>query len=158
MDQHLQTISDLKKGMSKQHHDLSRYKECILGKDDKIQQLEEHCDQLLAKVNITREELDARSTKVSKLEEKCRSYKEFLNNAIAEQQELYKATKAKCEGTITMLHAEDTKRKALQETERKHAELTREKLNELVRSTVSEYKQKERECEYFSDNSCVLGD
>lgn len=146
VNQHLQTISDLKKGMNKQRNDLSRYKDCILGKDNKIKQLEGHCNQLLAQVDSTRQELDARSTKVSKLEEKCRSYKEFLNNAIDEQQQLYTATKAKCDGAITKMQAEERKRIALQETEHKKAEETREKLNQLVQSTVMEYSQKEREC------------
>ncbi|KAJ4418071.1 hypothetical protein N0V82_005825 [Gnomoniopsis sp. IMI 355080] len=145
VDQHLQTISDLKKGMSKQRNDLSRYKDCILGKDDKIQQLEEHCNQLIAQVDSTQQELDARSTKVSKLEEKCRSYKDFLNNAVIEQQALYKATKAKCDGAVTKIQAEERRRIALQEQECKKAEKAREKLDQLVQSTVSEYKQKERE-------------
>lgn len=159
VDKHLQTISDLKKGMSKQRHDLSHYKECISGKDHKIQQLEKHCSQLLAQVDNTQHELDARSSKVSKLEEKCRSYKDFLNNAIKEQQKLYKATKAKCDGAVTKMQAEERKRIALQEQESKKAEEVREKLQQLVQSTVSEYKQKERDCKYdpeFAVHACQL--
>lgn len=146
VDQHLQTIADLKKGMSKQRQDLSRYKQCITGKNNKIQNLEEHCDDLKAQVETTHQELDARSTKVSKLEEKCRSYKDFLNKAIAEQQELYKATKAKCEGTLAQMKAEERNREALREQERKQSEAVRERLKQLVQSTVTEYKQKERDC------------
>lgn len=153
VDQHLQTIADLKKGMSKQRQDLSRYKQCISGKDNKIQNLEEHCGDLKAQVETTRQELGARSTKISKLEEKCRSYKDFLNKAIAEQQELYKATKAKCDGTLDRMKAEERKRDALQEHERKQAEVTRERLNQLVQSTVIEYKQKERDCKYYPNFS-----
>ncbi|KAJ4393696.1 hypothetical protein N0V93_002911 [Gnomoniopsis smithogilvyi] len=145
VDQHLQTFSDLKKGMNKQRNDLSRYKECILGKDNKIQQLEQHCENLVAQLDITRQELDARSSKVSRLEEKCRSYRTFLNNAITEQQELYKATKAKCDGAITKIHEEERKRLVLQEQERKKVEDTRDKMNQLVQLTVNEYRQKERE-------------
>lgn len=146
VDQHLQTIADLKKGMSKQRNDMARYKERIVGKDDKIQQLEQNREHLLAQADTTNREFEARSTKISKLEEKCRSYKDFLNTAIAEQQDLYKATKAKCDGTIAQMRAEESKRNILQERERKHAEVTREKLSQLVQSTVTEYKQKEREC------------
>lgn len=146
VDQHLQTIADLKKGMSKQQQDLSRYKQRITGKDNKIQNLQEHCGDLKAQVETARQELDARSTKVSKLEEKCRSYKDFLNRAIAEQQELYKATKLKCDGTLAQMRTEERRRNALQEQERKQAEVTRERLNQLVQSTLTEYKQKERDC------------
>lgn len=151
VDQHLQTIADLKKGMGKQRQDLSRYKQCINGKDNKIQNLEEHCSELKAQVETTQQELDARSTRVSKLEDKCRSYKDFLNKAIEEQQELYKATKAKCEGTLTQMKAEERKRDALREQERKQAETIRERLDQLVQSTVTEYKQKEQDCKFYQN-------
>lgn len=153
VDQHLQTISDLKNRMNKQRQDLIHYKERITGKDAKIQELEGRCNHLSAKVDTTQQQLVTRSTKVSKLEEKCRSYKEFLNSAIAEQQELYKATKAKCDGAVAQIKSEERKRNALQERERKQAEATRETLNQLVHSTVTECKQKERDCKYCQESS-----
>lgn len=153
VDQHLQTIADLKECMSKQRQDLTHFKERITEKDDKIQELEGKCDRLSAKIDTTHQELDARSAKVSKLEEKCRSYKEFLNSAIAEQQELYKATKVKCDGALAQMKSEERKRNALQDHDRKQAEVARERLNQLVQSTVTECKQKERDCKYCKENS-----
>lgn len=65
----------------------------------------------------------------------------------AEQQKLYKATRAKCDQAVALIQTEEKKRNSLLDIERKNAEDVREKLMESVKSTVSEYKQKERECE-----------
>lgn len=148
VNEHLATIYNLKLGLEKQKGKIFSYKEQVQGKDNELHQLEGERGQLLAEVQAKDQDLQKTSSKISKLEEKCAKYKEYLNSAIAEQQELYKATKAKCDGAVSQMQAEENKRKALQEHERKHAEAAREKLNQLVKSTVTEYRQKERECEF----------
>lgn len=146
VDQHLATICKLKQKLKQQKGKMSTYKEEVEDKNAEVQQLEGERGQLLAEVQAKDEELQKTSGKISKLEDKCRQYKEYLNSAIAEQQELYKATKAKCDGAVAQMKAEESKRKGIQERELKRAETIREELSQLVKSTVSEYKHKEREC------------
>lgn len=146
VNEDVETIYDLKRKLQMQLDKVSGYKEKIQGKDVELQLLEGERGQLLSVVQDKDQELQKTSAKTSKLSEKCNQYKQYLNSAIAEQQELYKATKAKCDGAVAQMRVEEDKRKALQERERKHAETTRESLKQLVKSTVTEYKQKEREC------------
>lgn len=145
MDKQFQTITDLKYIVKQQRDEMSWYKNQTQSKESVIQQLEENKDQLAVKLQKTEQELQERSTKYSKLEEKCRGYKEYLNKAIVEQQDLYKATKAKCDGAISLMQAEESKRKILQERERKHAEAAREHLNQVVKTTIAAHKQQNGE-------------
>lgn len=146
MDQQIHgIIADLKQKLKQQEFETSRYKKSTRFKDSKIKKLEEDHEQLVETLESSKRELQERTAKFSKLDEKCRKYKEYLNSAIAEQQELYKTTKAKCDGAITQMKDEESNRQVLQERERKNAEATRERLSQLVRTTVAEQKQKENE-------------
>ncbi|CAN8098451.1 unnamed protein product [Discula destructiva] len=145
VNEHLTTIECLQSELKQQQNKISYYRKHDKETDDKLHELEgEHC-QLLAEVQAKDKELQRTSSKISKLEEKCHQYKEYLNSAIAEQQKLYKATKAKCDGAVAQIKDEEKKRNALQEAERKNVEAAREKLNQLVNQTVNEYKHRERE-------------
>lgn len=146
-DKHLATIDDLKHRLKQQKGKMSSYKEQVQEKDGELQQLEGERGQLLAEVQAKDVELEKTSSRISKLEGKCAQYKDYLNSAIAEQQALYKASKAKCDGAVAEMRVEENKRRVLQEREHKHVEDVREKLSQLVKSTVTEYKEKERECE-----------
>lgn len=146
MDQQIHgIISDLKSKLKKQEAETSRHQKHNRSKDSKIQRLEEDHERLVSMLHASDSELQERAAKFSKLDEKCRKYKEYLNSAISEQQELYKATKAKCDGAIAQMRAEESKRQLSQEQERKKAESARERLNQLVKTTISEYKKKESE-------------
>lgn len=138
-------IANLKCKLKRQETDAARYKERTRDKDGVIRKLEKDHDQLVATLQATEKNLQERSAKFSKLDEKCRTYKEHLNSAIAEQQELYRATKAKCDGAITQMRDEESKRKHLQERERKQAEAARERLNQLIKNTIAEHAHKERQ-------------
>lgn len=146
MDQQFQgVIAKLKRKLKRQETDMARCKEQTRDKDGIIRKLEKEHKQLVATLQATEKDLQERSARFSKLDEKCRTYKEHLNSAIAEQQELYKATKAKCDGAITQMRDEEGRRKHLQERERKQAEAARERLHQLVKNTIAEHAQKERE-------------
>lgn len=146
MDQQIHgIIADLKRKLEKQETETSRYKKHTRSKDSKIQKLEEDHERLVGMLQASEKQLQERTAKFSKLDEKCRKYKEYLNSAISEQQELYKATKAKCDGAIAQMRAEESQRQVSQERERKNAESAREHLNQIVKTTVTERKQKECE-------------
>lgn len=141
MDKQFQIITDLKYTVKQQRDEVAWYRDQTQDKDSVIQDLKEGKDHLALKLQETEQELQERSTKYSRLEEKCRGYKDYLNKAIAEQQELYKATKAKCDGAIIQMQAEESKRKILQERERKNAEAAHEHLNQVVKTTIAAHKQ-----------------
>ena len=115
-----------------------------------IEELQKRQGVLQEQLDTANQELANRSEKTSKLEDKCRQYREHLNSAITEQQDLYKATSAKCENAIKQMRQEEDKQKALNAQERRQADATHEHLSQIVKSTIAEYKSKERECELSS--------
>ncbi|KAK7737211.1 hypothetical protein SLS63_003002 [Diaporthe eres] len=140
-----QEISYLERNIRKQEQKLSNFERQSEGKTGRIQELEEDRVRLQEQLESANQHLEDRSTKLSELQKKCRTYKEHLNSATAEQQDLYKAAKAKCETAINQMREEEHKRKALDEQQRKDLQATRESLTQIVKSTVSEYSSKERE-------------
>lgn len=148
-NEYIRLINSLKSTIEQKQDQLSHYENNNKEKDRAIQRLEEGQVQLLGKLQQTKEELENRSSKLLKIEEKCRTYKEYLNSAVAEQQELYKATKSKCEGAINQMKEEEERRMALQERERVQIEAVREHLKQIVKTTVDEFKRKELECKYW---------
>ncbi|KUI69489.1 hypothetical protein VM1G_05222 [Cytospora mali] len=143
----------LERHVEKQQSKLSQYKKLAEGKTTAIQQLEESQAQLQEQLITANQQLADRSEKTSKLEEKCRQYKEYLNSAIAEQQGLYKAANAKCEDAIKQMREAENKQKAVSEQERRQAEAARERLSQIVKSTVAECKFKEQQ---FTDKIELL--
>ncbi|ROW06631.1 hypothetical protein VPNG_06702 [Cytospora leucostoma] len=94
----------LARHLEKQQSKLSRYKKQAEGGTNAIRQLEESHAQLQEELLAANQQLADRSEKTSKLEGKCRQYREYLNSAIAEQQSLYKAASAKqAEATLDRL-------------------------------------------------------
>lgn len=132
-----------------QQSKLSKYKKQTEGSINIIQKLEQSHAQLQGQLAAANQQLSERSEKTLRLEEKCRQYKGYLNSAIAEQQELYKAANTKCEIAITQMRDSERKHKAMSEQERKQVEATRERLTQMVKSTITEYKFKEKQCEFF---------
>lgn len=145
-----QDISYLEHNLQKQEEKLSNFQKEGEGKARRILELEDHRVRLEERLESANQQLEDRSTKVTELQKKCRTYKEHLNAATAEQQDLYKAAKAKCENAIKQMREEDHKRMALDEQQRKDLQATRERLTQMVKSTVSEYSLKERECRFWS--------
>lgn len=137
----------LERHLQKQEGTLSNFERQSEGKSMRIQELELDRGRLQEQVESVNQQLEDRSTRLSKLEEKCRTYKEHLNLATAEQQDLYTAAKAKCENAINQMREEERKRAVLGEQERKEVQATRERLTQIVKSTVTECSFKERECE-----------
>lgn len=150
--EHIKSIRSLERNIKKQQQKLAHYEADTLMKDTTIQGLEEERAQLLQQLEYSKSDLDGRSSKLSKLEEKCRTYKEYLNEAVAEQQKLYKATKEKCDGAISQMQAEEEKRMALQKHELEQAEAAREHLRQTVKATVDEFSHKEQECKCGTDS------
>lgn len=145
-----QDISYLEHNLQKQEEKLSNFQKEGEGKARRILELEDHRVRLEKRLESANQQLEDRSTKVTELQKKCRTYKEHLNAATAEQQDLYKAAKAKCENAIKQMREEEHKRMALDEQQRKDLQATRERLTQMVKSTVSEYSLKERECRFWS--------
>lgn len=145
-----QEISYLERNIRTQEQKLSNFERQNKGKSGRIQELEEDRARLQEQLESANQHLEDRSTKVSELQKKCRTYKEHLNSAIAEQQDLYKASKTKCETAIEQMREEEHKRKALDEQQRKDLQATSERLTQIVKSTVAEYSSKERECKFWS--------
>lgn len=148
-----QDISYLEHNIRKQQEEVSNFKRQSEGKSGRIQELEEDRIRLQERLESANQQLDDRSTKVSELQKKCRTYKDHLNSATAEQQDLYKAAKAKCETAIQQMREEEQKRKMLDEQHRKDLQATRERLTQVVKSTVAEYSSKERECKSCSSRN-----
>ncbi|KAG8169873.1 hypothetical protein KVR01_000618 [Diaporthe batatas] len=140
-----QDIAYLEHNLRKQAEKLSNFRKQSAGKSGRIQELEEDHSRLQEQLESANQQLEDRSNKLSELQKKCRTYKEHLNSATAEQQELYMASKAKCETAIQHMREEEHKRKMLDEQHRKDLQATRERLTEVVKSTVAEYSSKERE-------------
>lgn len=151
-----QDISYLEHNIRKQEEKLSNFKRQSEGKSGRIQELEEDRIRLQERLESANQQLEDRSTKLSELQKKCRTYKEHLNSATAEQQDLYKAAKAKCETAIQQMREEEQKRKMLDEQHRKDLQATRERLTQVVKSTVAEYSSKERECKSWSSRNVFL--
>lgn len=146
--EHINSIHSLKRRIKKQEQKLAHYEADTSMKTNTIQELESERAALLQQLEDSKGELDGRSSRLSKLEEKCRMYKEYLNEAVAEQQELYKATKDKCDGAVSQMKQEEEKRRALQKRELEQAEAARQHLRQVVKATVDEFSRKEHECEY----------
>lgn len=145
-----QEIFYLEGKMRDQQQRLSNFERQSEGKSGRIQELEEDRVRLQEQLESANQRLEDRCTKLSELQKKCRTYKEHLNSATEEQQDLYKAAKAKCETAIKQMREEEHKRKVLDEQQRKDLQATRERLTQVVKSTVAEYSSKERECKLWS--------
>lgn len=145
-----QEISYLKHKSRKQEKRLLNFERQNEGKSGRIQELEEERIRLQGRLESANQQLEDRCTKLSELQKKCRTYKEHLNSATEEQQDLYKAAKAKCENAIKQMREEEHKRRILDEQQRKDLQATRERLTQVVKSTVAEYSSKERECKLRS--------
>lgn len=145
-----QDISYLEHSLQKQGEKVSNFQKDGEGKARRILELEDHRARLQERLESATQQLEDRSTKVTELQKKCRTYREHLNAATAEQQDLYKAAKAKCENAIKQMREEESKRMALDEQQRKDLQATRDRLTQMVKSTVSEYSLKERECKCWS--------
>lgn len=143
---HLQKIDELEQELRQQKDETTRHEKKARAKDAVARQLKEERNQLHLKIVDKEKEGQVLSAKFAKLEEKSSGYKKFLNSAIAEQQELYKTAKLKCEEAVSKMQAEESQRNILQERERKQSEATREHLKQLVKSTVAEIKNKELQC------------
>lgn len=146
-NQLLQVIAQQEQKLKRHQDRASEYKKQTQCQGNRIHQLEEGHDQVLSQLQATKQELEERSAKFSKLENKCRTYKEYLNTAIVEQQTLYKASRDKCNGAIAQMQAEESKRQCLLERERKQAEAVRERLSQRVKTAIDEAKQKEEQFE-----------
>lgn len=146
MDEQIQgIIADLKQKLRQQEAETSHYKNRARSKESKLKTFEEDNGRLLDMLRDSEKVLEERKSKLLKLDGKCRKYKEFLNSAISEQQELFKANKTKCDDAIAQMRTEETERQRSQEQEWKRAESARERLAQLLKSTIAEFKQKEHE-------------
>lgn len=83
VNEHLSTIEDLGHQLKEQKHKLSRYREQVQGKDDKLGQLEGERELLLAEVQSKDQELQKTTAKIARLDGKCHQYKEYLNEAMS---------------------------------------------------------------------------
>lgn len=149
--QHIKSIHYLERRIMTQQDKLSQFEADAVAKSNAIQDLEEERAHLMEQLEASKAELDGRSSRLAKVEDKCRTYKEYLNEAVAEQQKLYRATKEKCDGAINQMKQEEEKRKALQKRELVQAEASREHLRQIVKSTVDEFAHKEHECKCNTD-------
>lgn len=144
--EHIKSIHSLKHRIQEQQDQLAHHEADSSKKTNKIQDLQKERLQLLQQLEVSKVELSSRSARLSKLEDKCRTYKEYLNEAVLEQQNLYKATRDKCDVAVSQMKAEEEKRKALQKRELEQAEAAREQLRQVVKSTIDEFSRKEHEC------------
>lgn len=148
-ERHTCDVHSLQDHVEKQKHTLSKYKKKTRDQDMEIQKMADEREHLQEHLKTVGNEMKDSSTRVVKLEEKCRVYKDHLNSAIAEHQGLYKQFNARCEEATKKMQIEEQKRQSLVEQERKQAEATRERLYQIVKSTVADCKRQERECEAF---------
>lgn len=149
--EHIKSIRSLERSIKKQQDKLVHFQADALQKDIVIQDLEKERAQLQKQLEESTTELNGRSSRLSKLEEKCRSYKEYLNEAVAEQQTLYKASKEKCDAAISKMYAEEEKRKALHKCELDQVNTSREHLRQVVKATIEEFSLKEQDCKCGND-------
>ncbi|RYP10615.1 hypothetical protein DL764_000585 [Monosporascus ibericus] len=79
----------------------------IESRDAEIDILVRENEELIIARQQMETDLSESSQRVATMEEKLRSYRECLNNAMQEQQQLYKRCKEKCKETITAIKAEE---------------------------------------------------
>ncbi|RYP01270.1 hypothetical protein DL763_000242 [Monosporascus cannonballus] len=107
-------------------------------RDAEIDTLERENEELLVARQQMETDLSESSQRVATMEEKLRSYRECLNNAMQEQQQLYKRCKEKCKETITEIKAEEKDQKEALEKALSSSESVRVSLQSKIASVVQE--------------------
>ncbi|RYP76459.1 hypothetical protein DL771_001693 [Monosporascus sp. 5C6A] len=110
----------------------------IESRDAEIDTLERENEELLIARQQMETDLSESSQRVATMEEKLRSYRECLNNAIQEQQQLYKRCKEKCKETITEIQAEGKDQKQALEKAIASSDSARISLQSEIASVVQE--------------------
>ncbi|RYP59012.1 hypothetical protein DL769_008721 [Monosporascus sp. CRB-8-3] len=110
----------------------------IESRDAEIDTLERENEELLIARQQMETDLSESSQRVATMEEKLRSYRECLNNAMQEQQLLYKRCKEKCKETITEIKAEEKDQKEALEKTLASSDSARISLQSKVASVIQE--------------------
>lgn len=106
--------------------------------------LEQDKQDLMDRVARTETTLREGSERLQKLDEKCRSYKDRLNAAVGEHQQLYSRSKKLCQDTIDQMRAEEQLQRSSNDLARQKAESLREHMLEKVRLVVAQSKEETR--------------
>jgi hypothetical protein len=131
--------------LRRKNEDQAQQIKCYLQRVDSqaraIDSLEEEKEELLVHVANTDGKLQRCSDRVQKLDEKCRSYRNRLNEAVEEQQQLYTRSKKACQDAIDQMRAQGQLQASSLELARQKAESLREQLLEKVRVAVAQSKE-----------------
>lgn len=111
-----------------------------------IESLEEEKEDLVGHVTNTEDKLQRCSDRIQKLDEKCRSYRNRLNAAVEEQQQLYTHSKKACQDAVDQMRAQEQLQATSMELARQKAEELREQIIEKVRVAVSQSKDENSSC------------
>ncbi|KAK1771807.1 hypothetical protein QBC33DRAFT_554970 [Phialemonium atrogriseum] len=106
--------------------------------------LEQDKQDLMDRVARTETKLREGSERLQKLDEKCRLYKDRLNAAVGEHQQLYSRSKKLCKDTIDQMRAEEQLQRSSNDLARQKAESLREHMLEKVRLVVAQSKAETR--------------
>ncbi|RYP47958.1 hypothetical protein DL768_006055 [Monosporascus sp. mg162] len=110
----------------------------IESRDAEIDTLVRENEELMVARQRMETDLSESSQRVATMEEKLRSYRERLNNAMQEQQQLYKRCKEKCKETIMEIKAEEKVQKEVLEKALASSDSARILLQSKVASAVQE--------------------
>ncbi|RYP18002.1 hypothetical protein DL767_009921 [Monosporascus sp. MG133] len=119
----------------------------IESRDAEIDTLVKENEELMIARQQMETHLSESSQRVAIMEEKLRSYRECLNNAMQEQQQLYKRCKEKCKETITEIKAEEKDQKEVLQKALASSDSARISLQSKVASVVQEARNQSEQLE-----------
>lgn len=158
LDNANEQIIHLEKDVAQKSHELENAQTRLLEQEKHIQEIEQHWsnvekkqtdafqnnESLSLQVEYLREELLKSQAGVNKTNEKCKAYKSKLNQAIAEQQQLYKRSKAYYDNMLHELEMEKRK-ESIKATEVDNALDTSQKKRKEMRKAFDEFQVLARE-------------
>ncbi|RYP89891.1 hypothetical protein DL770_003984 [Monosporascus sp. CRB-9-2] len=138
VDRYQDNVAKLEEDLENRDGVIQQYHEEIVSRDAEIDTLMRENEELMIARQQMETDLSESSQRVATMEEKLRSYRECLNNAMQEQQQLYKRCKEKCKETITEIKAEEKVQKEVLEKALGSSDSARISLQSKVASVVQE--------------------
>ncbi|KAK0629131.1 hypothetical protein B0T17DRAFT_486825 [Bombardia bombarda] len=134
----------LKIRISDAYHTITKNLKQIETQSKEIEELQDAKEQMASQIKSMKAEMDASRDRTKKIEDKYRTVKEHLNNAIDEQQDLYSRTKAQWQEALSELQTREHAHKLALESTLKKTDIMREQMLEKVRQAVAQNKHDAR--------------
>ncbi|ORY61362.1 uncharacterized protein BCR38DRAFT_476133 [Pseudomassariella vexata] len=135
-------IDRMEKVIAEQAESIRELENDLDARDSYADHLEGEKNQLIADIEEMETRMQESSSKIKKLDEKCRSYRDRLNEATTEQQALYLKMKNSYQTALAAIREEDQSRKKSTEHALKVSESVRAEIHSKVTSVVNEARQR----------------